>query len=67
VKNENWRKNAPTNAIWWTINDGNPPPPLFKSSELERDQMDDNDDDFNDDTNEGNFNIFFSVFSKYLE
>ena len=29
--------------------------------------MDDNDNDFNDNTNEGNFNIFFSVFSKYLE
>ena len=67
MKNETWRENAPTNVIWWTINDRNPLPPLFKSLELERDQMDDNDDDFNDDTNEGNFNIFFSVFSKYLE
>lgn len=32
MKDKVWKKDAPPNAIWWTIKDENPPLPLFKSA-----------------------------------
>jgi hypothetical protein len=36
MKDKVWKKDAPPNAIWWTIKDGNPPLPLFKSASTGR-------------------------------
>ncbi|CAG8762234.1 17628_t:CDS:1, partial [Funneliformis caledonium] len=38
VMDEVWNKDAPTNTIWWTVNDRGPPSPLFKSIDLKKDE-----------------------------
>ncbi|CAG8743785.1 8277_t:CDS:2, partial [Funneliformis caledonium] len=42
IKDEVWRKDIPSNAIWWTVKDRNPLSPLFKLREPERDDFADN-------------------------
>jgi hypothetical protein len=47
VKDEVWKKDAPHNAIWWTIKDREPQLPLFKSTR-KNDEVNLTDDDVSD-------------------